>query len=215
MKRILTLTALAAVAAAGIGTWNGQSSQPAMPSFVGAAQAADSSEVMEMSLGNPDSKVEMVEYASFTCGHCSTFNNSVFKQIKKDYIDTGKIKFTHRDVYFDRYGLWASMLARCDSMRYFGVKDILFDDIGAWAQGEPAQIADNLRKIGRQAGLADETVNACLQDADMAQDLVAWWEANAEKDGINATPSFIINGEKYSNMSYAEFAEILDKKLAE
>ncbi len=218
MKRYLTMAALAAVTATGIGYWMSQqasSTQTHLPSLVGAAIAEGSHEIVEMSLGDPDAKVHVIEYASFTCGHCATFEKTVFKDLRKNYIDPGKIKFTFRDVYFDRYGLWASMVARCDPMRYFGVQDLIFEDISAWASGEPAQIADNLRKIGRKAGLTDEKVNACLQDADMAQDLVAWWEANSEEHGINATPSFIINGKKYSNMPYEDFAKILDEKLAE
>ena len=218
MKRYLTLAALAAVTATGIGYWMAQqSSQQAtqLPSLVRPALAEGAHEVVEMSLGNPDASVHVIEYASFTCGHCANFEQDVFPKIRKNYVDTDKIKFTFRDVYFDRYGLWASMVARCDPMRYFGVQHLIFDDISGWAGGEPAQVADNLRKIGRKAGLSDEQVNACLQDADMAQDLVAWWEANSKEHEINATPSFIINGEKYSNMSYEDFARILDEKLAE
>ncbi|PRY20919.1 protein-disulfide isomerase [Aliiruegeria haliotis] len=212
MKRSFTLAVLAAIAAVGIGFSQSQPGQSTFPSFVGAAHAEA---IQEMVLGNPDAKVEVIEYASFTCGHCANFSQTVLKDIKKDYIDTGKIKFVHRDVYFDRYGLWASMVARCDPMRYFGISDLLFKDISAWASGEPAQIADNLRKIGRTAGLSNEQVNACLQDAEMAQDLVAWYEGNAKEHDISATPSFVINGEKYSNMNYADFSKVLDEKLGE
>ena len=215
MKRYLTGTVLAIVAAAGIGYWMSQQATTPLPTLVGAAQAAEGSEIAEMSLGNPDAKVHVIEYASFTCPHCANFEQTVFKDIRKNYIDTGKIQFTFRDVYFDRYGLWASMVARCDPMRYFGVQDLLFEDIHGWAGGEPAQVAESLRKIGRQAGLSDETLNACLQDSEVAQNLVAWWEANSKEHDINSTPSFIINGQKYSNMSYEEFAKILDEKLAE
>ncbi|MFV0359558.1 DsbA family protein [Tropicimonas sp.] len=221
MKRYLTLAVAAALVAAGAGYWMSRSAEgpmtlPPIAGAVGAAEAAEGSgEVIEMVLGDPGATVEVIEYASFTCGHCANFNQTVFPELRKNYIDTGKIRFVHRDVYFDRYGLWASMVARCDPMRYFGLSDIVFGELGEWAQGEPAQIADNLRRIGRRAGLSDDQLNACMQDAEMAQTLVAWWEDNASKDGITATPSFIVNGEKYSNMSYADFARILDEKLAE
>lgn len=217
MKRYLSMAAVAAVAATGIGFWMSQqaSTPVSMSDLVPAANAAEGSEVMEMTLGNPDASVKVIEYGSFTCGHCANFEQTVFPQLKKDYIDTGKIQFTYRDVYFDRYGLWASMVARCDPMRYFGVQNLVFEDINAWASGEPAQVADNLRKIGRKAGLTDDQVNACMQDAEKAQSLVDWWEANSKEHDINATPSFIINGEKFSNMSYEDFAKVLDAKLAE
>ncbi len=71
--------------------------------------------------------VKIVEYASFTCPHCANFHTDVFKQLKAEYIDTGKVHFTLREVYFDRYGLWAAMMARCGGeMKYFPITDILF-----------------------------------------------------------------------------------------
>lgn len=218
MKRYLTMTALAAVAATGIGYWmSQQANTPHLPALVAAANAqeAEGHEIVEMTLGDPEAKVQVIEYGSFTCGHCANFEKTVFPELRKEYIDTNKIGFTFRDVYFDRPGLWASMVARCDPMRFFGVQHMVFDDIHAWASGEPAEIADNLRKIGRKAGLTDEKVDACLQDADMAQTLYAWWEANSEEHNIDSTPSFIINGEKYSNMSYEDFSKVLEEKLAE
>ena len=64
----------------------------------------------DFSLGSPDAKVKLVEYASFTCPHCAHFHDTVFGQLKTDYIDTGKVHFTLREVYFDRYGLWAALI---------------------------------------------------------------------------------------------------------
>ncbi len=84
--------------------------------------------VPELVLGNPDAKVIVTEYASYTCPHCATFHAAVFKHLKADYIDTGKVKFVYREVYFDRYGLWASIIARCGGeMKYFGISEMLFD----------------------------------------------------------------------------------------
>ncbi|SFC65072.1 DsbA family protein [Tropicimonas isoalkanivorans] len=225
MKRYLTLTAAGAMAAAGIGYWMSTTATGPAEALVPAAHAAETetenapapapAEIVEMSLGNPDAKVEVIEYGSFTCGHCANFEKTVFPELKENYIDSGKIHFIFRDVYFDRYGLWASMVARCDPLRYWGIQSLVFEDISGWAGGEPAEVADNLRKIGRKAGLSDETVNACLQDAGKAQSLVDWYEANAKEHGIDSTPSFIVNGEKYSNMSYEEFSKLLDDALAE
>jgi protein-disulfide isomerase len=183
-----------------------------------AAQDADvdTSQVVEMALGDPDAPVTVIEYASFTCPHCATFHAGPFKDLKANYIDTGKIRFIYREVYFDRYGLWAAMVARCGGEdRYFGIADMIYDQQSQWtASNDPATIADNLRRIGRTAGLTDEQVNACLQDREMAESMVALYQENAERDDINSTPSFVINGQKYSNMSYADFAAILDEALA-
>ena len=182
----------------------------------GAAEV-DISTIAEMSLGNPDAKVTVIEYASYTCPHCATFHNGPFKQLKADYIDTGKIEFIYREVYFDRFGLWASMLARCGGAeRFFGMTDLIYLGQDTWARaGDPALIAEELRRIGRLAGLDDAALDACLLDDTKARTLVAWFQANAEEHGIESTPSFVINGKTYQNMSYADMSGLIDAALAE
>lgn len=172
-------------------------------------------EIAEMQMGNPDAAVTVIEYASYTCPHCANFHKNQLVELKANYIDTGKINFVYREVYFDRYGLWASMVARCDTDKFFGITDLIYKGQSEWAKGTPAEIADNLRKIGRVAGLSEEQLDSCLTDADKAQGLFAWYQANAEADDISSTPTFMINGQQYSNMNYAEFAAVLDEKLAE
>mgnify|MGYP002628249127 CR=1 FL=1 len=221
MKKLLPVIALAIFAVLG-GTWFlTQSSDPSDP-ILGSALAQeageiDTSTVAEMVLGNPDAAVEVIEYASFTCPHCAAFHANQFQELKANYIDTGLIKFVYREIYFDRFGLWASMVARCGGeMRFFGISDMLYDQQREWIAGgqDPALIAGNLRRIGLTAGLDGEQVDACLSDPTTAQTLVAWFEENSARDEITSTPSFIINGEKFSNMSYSDFAAVLDERLA-
>ena len=177
----------------------------------------DTSMIPEMSMGNPEAKVTVVEYASFTCPHCARFHTDVFKQLKADYIDTGKINFIYREVYFDRYGLWAAIVARCGEgaeNRYFGIAEMLYDQQSVWArQDDPAAIVESLRRMGKTAGLTDAQLDQCLTDGDNAQALYALWLQRSESDGITSTPSFIIDGKTYKNMSYDEFRSILDDKL--
>jgi len=178
--------------------------------------AADAPEIAEMALGPEDAGVTVMEYASFTCPHCANFHKGPFKELKADYIDTGKVRFVYRDVYFDRFGLWASMVARCGGGdKFFGITDMLYEKQREWTQGDPATIADNLRRIGKLAGIEPDAVEACLNDRDKAQALVGWYQANAEAHDVNATPTLIINDQKYSNMAYDELSAIIDEKLAE
>ena len=178
---------------------------------------AQESTIEDMVQGSPDATVEIIEYASYTCPHCASFHAGPYKDLKKDYIDTGKVKFVYREVYFDRFGLWASMIARCAGPdRFFGVTDLLYQEQSLWSRaGDPAAIVKELRKIGLKAGMDDEKLDACLNDAENAQALVTWYQENAERDNVRSTPSFLINGEPYSNMNYADFSKILDEKLAE
>jgi len=189
-----------------------------LPAFAQeAAPAEEAGAIFEMVLGNPDSKVEVIEYASFTCPHCAAFAQNQFVSIKANYIDTGLIKFVYRDVYFDRFGLWAAMIARCgnNTDRFFGLTEMLYEQQRDWlAGGDPATIAENLKTMGKVAGLDDAAIEACTTDATYAQGLVDWYTENAERDGITSTPSFLINGVKYTNMAYEDFAAILDAELA-
>lgn len=188
----------------------------------GAAMAQETSEIdtsniIEMALGDKDAPVTVVEYASFTCPHCATFHNNVLPEIEKNYVATGKVRFIFREAYFDKYGLWASLMARCGGeMRYFGISDILMNDQGAWlGEGDPTKVVENLRRIGLTTGLTNEELDACFSDSDQVQALVAWYQENFTRDNMDSTPSFMINGQKYANMGYGKFSEILDEKLAE
>jgi hypothetical protein len=103
------------------------------------------------------------EYASFTCPHCAPFHANLVPQLKADYIDTGKVRFVYREVYFDRFGLWASMVARCGGPdRFFGIVDLIYDSSPNGPKARSGDIADNLRRIGRTAGLTNEEIDACL-----------------------------------------------------
>ena len=219
-RNSILLAALIAVLGIGGFLYASRSSEPGPNLLAANAQDAsdvDTSGVLEMSLGNPDADVTVIEYASFTCPHCRNFHETVFGQLKTNYIDTGKINFIYREVYFDRFGLWGGIVARCGGeAKYFGISDLLYKQQSAWlAGGDPAQIAGNLRKIGKTAGLSDDQLDACLNDGENAKALVAVYQKNAKADDINSTPSFLINGKKVSNMNYADFAAALDEELSD
>lgn len=180
------------------------------------AQDADTSQITEMTMGPADAKVTIIEYASFTCPHCASFHTGPLKELKADYIDTDKVHFIYRDVYFDRFGLWASMVARCGGEeKFFGISDMLYEQQREWTNGQPAEIADNLRRIGKVAGIEPDALDACLNDEAKAKALVAWYQENAEAHQVNSTPTLIINEQKYSNMAYDELKGIINEKLAE
>lgn len=180
------------------------------PSF-----AQDAIEIEDIIIGNPDAAVEVVEYASFTCPHCRSFHVDAFKQLKEEYIDTGKIKFVYREVFFDPFGLWAAIVARCAGPeKYMAVADMIYTQQNEWpVRDDPSATADNLKKIGLIAGLDGETIDACLADRELAVALVDNFRKNAEVDGVNSTPTLIINGKKHGNMRFAELAELIEAEF--
>ena len=218
-RNLLMTASAAAVGAAGLYWFTGGSNNatlvPPAQAQSSDASEVDTSGVVEMTMGDPDAPVTVIEYASYTCPHCANFHRDTFKKIKSEFIDTGKVHFIYREVYFDRPGLWASMVARCGGpVRYFGVSELLYEQQREWTSGDSSTIVANLRKIGRTAGLDDATLDACLQDADMAEALYANYQKNMEADGIRSTPSFLINGNLISVITnFSEFSRLIEAEL--
>lgn len=218
-RRTLLAAGGGALLALGTG-WTLSRPDPVTGLLPGAAHAQTTDgalpEIIEMVKGNPDADVEVIEYASFTCPHCASFHANQFQLIDTNYLATDKIRFVYREVYFDRPGLWASMIARCtgDTDFFFAFSDLLYQRQSEWlAGGDPSVIIENLRTLAKTAGLDDATLDACLSDAAKAEALFTWYQENADRDGINSTPSFLIDGQPYGNMVYDDFAEILDGKI--
>lgn len=180
--------------------------------------SVDTSGVTDMQQGNPDAPVTVIEYASYTCPHCANFHADGYKKLKSDFIDDGKINFVYREVYFDRPGLWASIVARCGDgaeNRFFGITEMLYERQGDWRGNDPAAVVEGLKTIGRTAGLTDSDLDACLTDADNAQALYVRSQETMKEYGINSTPTFVIDGEVVSNRAYDELKAIIDDAIAD
>lgn len=221
MTRVFAILCAVAVLAIGANVYMGRSGPSVTDALIGPATAQDAAEIdissiTEMVQGDEDAPITMIEYASYSCPHCADFHQGTYQQIKKNYVDTGKVKLVFREVYFDKYGLWGSMVARCGGPdKFFGITDLIFKGQSDWARlGSPTEIVDAFKKIGRLAGIGEDELNACLQDAEKAQTLVAWYQQNAEEHEITGTPSFVVNGEKVGNQSYADFETLFEAELA-
>lgn len=217
-----TLTALALMMATpALAQTEGDAAAGAQPQAE--AQTAETPEATapatlpDIAMGAEDAPLTIYEYASFTCGHCANFHDENWPKLKAEYVDTGKVRFIQRDIYFDAVGLWAGILARCGGdEKYYAVSDMLFDDQKKWLSGSSGdEIAANLRKIGLKAGMTEDQMTACWDDTAKVEQLVATFQTNATADGIEATPTFIIGGEKVSNQPWEDLKAVIDAKLAE
>lgn len=173
--------------------------------------------VVEFGIGPADAQVTLLEYASFTCPHCASFHAETFKPLKAEYVDTGKVRFVYREFYRNRYDLWAGMIARCGGeMKYFGITDILFAKQMEWAASDdPAVVVENLKRIGRTAGLEDAAMEACLNDQAMAEALVARFQETAAADQVEGTPTLFLNGTRVEDRSFAALKTQIDALLAQ
>ena len=170
---------------------------------------------LDMVKGNSDAKVTIVEYASFTCPHCATFHKEIFPQLREQYIDTGKVKFIYREVYFDAPGLWGGLLARCvGPEKYFGIVDLLYKKQSKWASGSTEkEILNELFSIGRQVGMEDEQINKCMQNKEKSLKMIDAYLENSKIDKITSTPSLVINGKLLKPNNFGDLAVEIDTIL--
>jgi protein-disulfide isomerase len=188
------------------------SNAPAPSGTVDMAKMLEEGALPEKVLGNDDAPVTIVEYASMTCGHCANFHKNTLPAIKKNYIDTGKARLIMREFPFDPRAEAGFMLARCADDKYFAMVDVLFQQQQSWAGVENAREA--LLQIARLAGFSQESFEACLTDQKLLDDVRAVRTRGADDFGVDATPTFFINGNKYSGaLTVDEMSAIIDSML--
>jgi protein-disulfide isomerase len=168
----------------------------------------------ERVMGRADAPVTMIEYASLTCPHCAAFHGDQLRQIKADYIDSGKVKLIYRDFPLDRLALAAAMMARCaPKERYFGIISSLFKGQQTWARDPDPNGA--LAGVGKLAGIPADTFAACLTNRDVLNGIVKMRSDGEQQHQIKSTPTVIVDGKKVEGgLPYAEFAAIIDAALA-
>jgi len=183
-----------------------------------AQSASDVSKPMslpDMALGPANASVTITEYASMTCPHCAAFNEQVFPKIKAEYIDTGKVRYVFREFPLDIKAAAGSMLSRCiangDAPKYFAVTDLLFRQQNDWVT---KTTTETLTRIGKQAGLTQPQVEACLKDQALLDKIVADQKYASEVLKVDSTPTFFVNGEKIKGeTSIQEFEKRINPLL--
>ena len=166
-------------------------------------------------LGPKDAKVTIIEYASMTCSHCAAFHRTTYPLLKERYIDTGKVRFTLREFPLDPLATAAFMLARCDGdAKYYPITDLLFDQQQAWAYVQkPQSPVDALEQMLRQAGYSKDKFESCLKDQKLYSAINAVKQKGMETFKVDSTPTFFINGERYTGEMSIEGMEKVIKPI--
>jgi protein-disulfide isomerase len=168
------------------------------------AQGAQATEYKEHVMGAENAPVTIVEYASFTCPHCARFANEVFPEVKKELIDTGKVKWIYRDYPLDGVALRASAVAQCaGDDRYFGVLELLFKSQMTWARSKDP--IEGIKQVARFAGMDGDMVDTCLADETLMNGIVGARLEAEQKYNVNSTPTFLIDGKTYAGEKDLEF----------
>jgi len=168
----------------------------------------------EKSIGRPDAPVTMIEYSSLTCSHCAAFHTDTLPSIKKDYIDTGKVRMVFWDFPLGNLAMAATMIARCSGQdNYVPMIDALFLSQKTWARSEAP--FDAIAGIARLSGMSVADLENCLDDRDLLKALEAKARDASDNLGVQSTPTFFIEGLKVpGNLPYEDFQDLLDKALA-
>ena len=161
----------------------------------------------ELSMGDPNAPITMIEYASLTCSHCAAFHNNTLPLIKEKYIETGEVRLVYRNYILNQWDLYASMISRCAGPeKAFGMMSLFFNRQSVWMQGD---IVNNLASLARRAGMNRATFDQCLANRDLQADILTMREQGNE-DGVTGTPTFLINGELKSNGDMESFEEAFE-----
>jgi len=209
------IPAVALLAASGSDEANAQTTAavnaPAASGSVDEAKLMEPGALPDQVIGDANAPVTIVEYASMTCPHCASFHEHTFPALDDKYIKTGKVKFILREFPLDPRAEAGFMLARCSDNKYYPMVDVLFKQQMNWAAVQDARTA--LLNIAKLAGFTQESFEACLTDQKLLDDVRAVRAKGAEL-GVTATPTFFINGKKYSGaMSIEQMSAIIDPLL--
>lgn len=199
LRRIFPVTLPVSAAEPGATVQPGAPATPDAPSPDFLAELAKPAPDGDMALGSDKAPVTVIEYASMTCPHCAHFSETTFPELKKRYIDTGKVRYIFREFPFDKLAAAGFMLARCASKngggeKYMAVVETLFAKQNEWV------VTDNpvapLSNIAKQLGFTDDSFKACLTDQKVLNGIEAVRNRAVEKLGVNSTPTFFVNGKK-------------------
>jgi protein-disulfide isomerase len=214
-RRNLLIGASAVVAVAAIGAGYYQWSRPDTAVAQTAGGEVPLAELMQPGplgdevLGDANAPVTIIEYASMTCPHCSHFHKTVYPDLKKKYVETGKVRFIFREFPLDPLAAAASMLARCAGKdKFFPLIEAFFEAQSDWVVQKPLQ---PMFAIAKQAGFTQQTFDECLANQQMLNGLEEGRTRAAQKFNVNSTPTFFINGKLYRG---ALTVDELDKQLA-
>ncbi|MGB6921780.1 MAG: DsbA family protein, partial [Methylovirgula sp.] len=198
-RTLLELAAAAVLTLAGVAGVVDPWSKPvhAQGTVVPLAQLMEQQALPDIAQGKADAPITMIEYASMTCTHCAAFHATTYPTLISKYVDTGKVRFILREFPLDPLATAAFMLARCSGPeKRNAVVDLLFDQQKNWAfTDKPLEALANLLK---QTGMTQATFETCINDQSLYEKVDQERDNAAQKFGIDATPTFFINGRKIS-----------------
>jgi protein-disulfide isomerase len=198
-----------------LGGCGGVASGPSATATTTALNATAATDVMadgplgERSLGKPNAPVTVIEYVSLTCPHCANFQKTVFPRVKKEFIDTGKIRFIVREFPIGHTSGHAAIINRCaPEDKYFFLENQFLIRQPEWVSQEVRP--DAIYAVAKSSGMSRETFDKCLTNQTIIDGLTEV-KQRGRKYGVIGTPTFFINGRKAAQgeVTYYQFKALI------
>ena len=175
---------------------------------------ADIKLLPEITIGQENAPVTVIEYTSMTCPHCADFHLRVLPEIQKEYVEKGEVKIIHRDYPGDGLSLKATQLAFCGGPQlHQKMVTIFFQTQERWMFANDPE--NELKKIACENGLTKQQVTSCLQNTDLMDQIIRSRQDGQKKYNIAFTPTLIINGKIIpQGLSFDEFQRKVDPLLS-
>ena len=243
MTNMLKFSLLAALALGVAACDSGMSTAADAPQAEAAdAQATDWTSVVSVTedggyrMGNPDAKVKLVEFGSFTCNHCADFYKDAVAHLEPEYVKTGKVSYEYRPFMLNIYDFAAAKLAMCQGPdRFFNWMNELYGNQESWIEpftkitdaevaplrslplGQQVRglaLAGKLNVFAARRGLPTAEFDKCLADEAQMETLANRQQKNLEAYRIDGTPTFVLNGKKIDNATtWAQLQPKIDEAL--
>ena len=171
-------------------------------------------EVNRIVSGNNEAKITIIAYESLTCSHCADFHRDVYPQLKKDYIDTGLVKIEFRHFPLDVAAFNASKISQCKSDESLKILNSLYSNQQKWVRGKTVdEINDNLKKFIKNEGF-EINFEKCINNKEIEDFVLNDRIEGVKKFKVNATPTIIINDEKFKKtLNYKNLKKSLEKLI--
>ena len=170
-----------------------------------------------LSIGDPGAKVIIKVFSSLTCPHCANFHNSIFNDLKKEYIDKGLVKFEHHAFPLDLAALNAEVIVRCNANndKKFELLEEIYKKQEFWAVGSDInRINELIKTIGNDFGLTEKKMNKCLENNKLQDEILNQRIDAQKKYKIESTPTILVNEKKFnSKVDYKTFKKMIEKNL--
>ena len=164
--------------------------------------------------GKEDSKITILVFESLTCSHCAKFHEDIYPELKKNFIDKGIVRIEYRNFPLDIAAFNAAKVAHCKSSNGEEILHFLYKNQSEWVKGDTIEdLNTNLKKLLESKDLGinyDKCINDKIIEDFVLEDRIE----GVKKYNVNATPTLIINGEKFEkSLTYKNLEKTLEKLL--